>query len=193
MSNAIKSIWIRYWNAYGGIQALCQSIYLWIAILLTLVGWKFWSKEDWWEIPLSVLPNLLGFSLGGLAILLGLIQPKIMAILSQKSDATKTSTMSQFTATFTHFVLVQASALVTAIVFKSLSLADDGQRILMTQPSSCLFEAVSGLGWLLFIYAVLLVFAVAIEVFRLSEMLQVLSLVPDDNSHTLANKSKVDG
>jgi hypothetical protein len=190
MSNTIKSIWIRYWDAYGGFQALFRSIYLWIALVLTLFGWSFWSKEDWWEIPLSVLPNLLGFSLGGLAILLGLIQPKIMAILSQKSDEAKASTMSQFTATFTHFVLVQASALITAVVFKSLNFADEGQKMLMTQSQSCMLEAISGLGWLLFIYAVLLVFAVAIEVFRLSEMLQILSVITDDTSPNLADKSK---
>jgi len=189
MSKAIRSIWVRYWNAYGGIRALVRSIFLWIALVLTLLGWSFWSKDNWWEVPISVLPNLLGFSLGGLAILLGLIQPKTMVILSQKSDDEKASTMSQFTAAFTHFVLVQASALVTAIVFKSLKLADVEQANMLTSIGSFLV-AVSFIGWWLFIYAVLLVFAVVIEVFRISEILQTLSKIPDDSSHDMPEKPK---
>ncbi len=120
------------------------------------------------------MPNLLGFSLGGLAILIGVIQPETMAILAAKEKATSITTMSKFTATFTHFVLVQATCLFLAILCRATCWESSLEPERQLSAWSPQFFA-WGFSWLVFVYALTLTFATSIEVFRFSEILQELA------------------
>src|SRR6185295_12041303 len=68
--SATFRIFARYWQAYGGWRALFRSLYLHVAIIITCLLWGRWTMAGWWEMPLAVLPNIIGFSVGGYALLL---------------------------------------------------------------------------------------------------------------------------
>ncbi len=181
----MKSIWIRYWEANGGWNAIASSNYARIALAFTALGSGFWLEPEWWELPLAVLPNLLGFSIGGAAILFGVIQPNVFKILRKKGVNSSASFMSRFTASFTHFVVVQASALLAAIIHKSAAFfvatkTASGNLEFNGGGPTLVFQGLSGISWFLFIYAVMLTFATAMEVFRISDILQTLAALTDD-------------
>ncbi|CPR67045.1 Uncharacterised protein [Salmonella enterica subsp. enterica serovar Bovismorbificans] len=58
----------RYWKIYGGAGAVFKSRYFWCAFLMTVILYPSWSHQGWWNDILSLMPNLLGFSLGGFAM-----------------------------------------------------------------------------------------------------------------------------
>lgn len=187
MTQEMESIWKRYWEASGGWHEIVYSKYTWGALAFTAVGFGFWLEPEWWEVPLAVLPNLLGFSLGGAAILFGVIQPNVLRILRRKVGKSSASVLSQFTAAFTDFVLVQAGALLAAIILKSAAFfvatkTASGNLEFNGGLPTRVFQVLSGFSWFLFIYAVMLTFATAIEVFRISDILQTLSAITDDES-----------
>ena len=69
---SVKEVFASYWSKYGGFKSLLLSPYFQTAILITLltVGFWFGISTKWWERVISVIPNLLGFTLGGFAIFL---------------------------------------------------------------------------------------------------------------------------
>lgn len=174
MSTSEKSAWYRYWIAYGGCEALLYSRFFIVSCVLTVITFPFWRQASWWDLPLSIMPNLLGFSLGGLAILIGVIQPETMADLAAKDEDTSVTTMSKFTATFTHFVLVQATCLFLAFLCKATYWESSVEQ---ASPDWFwnLHLVAWGFSWLVFVYALTLTFATSIEVFRFSEILQELA------------------
>ncbi|HCI2984600.1 TPA: hypothetical protein NOU94_004375, partial [Salmonella enterica] len=58
----------RYWKIYGGAGAVFKSRYFWCAFFMTVILYPSWSHQGWWNDILSLMPNLLGFSLGGFAM-----------------------------------------------------------------------------------------------------------------------------
>lgn len=59
-----------YWKIYGGWRSVLGSPYLVVSIALTTVLAPLWLRPNWWGTVLGVMPNVLGFSLGGFAIFL---------------------------------------------------------------------------------------------------------------------------
>ena len=97
-----------YWNTYGGWRALLSSPYLHVALFLLLLTNHQWISRDWWDQSLAILPNLLGFSLGGFAIFLGLGDEQFRAVLAEKDEKESNSAYTLVSATFVHFILIQA-------------------------------------------------------------------------------------
>jgi hypothetical protein len=169
-------IFRRYWRAYGGFCALLSSVYLHLSILITLVCYNIWSKPEWWEVPLAVLPNVIGFSLGGYAMLLSFGSDKFQSLLS-RVPVDQTNAFAELSASFVHFILIQLSALTTAFICKALYC--EPPRFLMalvtgvglrTESFFALTRIVGwGFGTLLFVYALACGAAATMRVFRLSE------------------------
>ena len=59
-----------YWSRYGGLGSLVGSPYLHLAILLCVPCYAIWGSPNWWDLPLSVLPGLIYFTLAGFAMLI---------------------------------------------------------------------------------------------------------------------------
>ena len=59
----------RYWKAYGGFKALLLSPYLHVSFAIALILFPLWTGNPWWDFPLAILPNILGFTLAGFTIL----------------------------------------------------------------------------------------------------------------------------
>jgi hypothetical protein len=107
----------HYWAVYGGFKALLLSPYLHISAILTVVTWGFRSgTASASDVAVGVLPNLLGFTVGALAIVLAFSSAAVFATLAEKGKPE--SFYMRLTASLIHFILVQVLALLCAIVAK---------------------------------------------------------------------------
>lgn len=158
----------RYWAIYGGLGALLCSPYFHLSILLTVVTANSWLNEKWWFTTISVLPNLLGFTLGGFAIFLGFGDEKFKAAIAG-GHAGETQSFSPYlsvSATFLHFVIVQVAALLWALVGSALyfDLRDPGLAVV-----GKVLGMVGGLvGYWLLLYSICVGVAAGVAIFRVA-------------------------
>jgi hypothetical protein len=112
-----------YWIIYGGTRALLKSPYLHVAFVLSAVCVWRWAAIEQMEnvtrasdIAISAIPNLLGFTVGALAIVLAFSSAKIFKTLAE--EGAPFSFFMKLTANLVHFILVQVLALVCGIIAK---------------------------------------------------------------------------
>lgn len=111
----MSRIFGKYWCAYGGFTALIKSPYLHLAIILLALTFKILTNVNWWDIFISVLPNLLGFTLGGFAVFFAFGDENFRVILIDNSDdddsnISGSSLYVELCSTFVHFIVVQIFA-----------------------------------------------------------------------------------
>lgn len=168
----------RYWSAYGGWKALRSSKYLWTAVVCSAFTAPIWLKEPWWDTPLAVLPNLLGFTLGGYALLVSFGDEKFKAFLIEAEVKEKTSAFMTVSAAFIHFILVQASALLVAILARAFFtipnewIAALGNESPRPHAQELALQFAVGAWWwfgfLLFLYSITSIVAVGMAVFEVT-------------------------
>lgn len=164
----VNDVLSRYWAIYGGRAALLRSPYFHFSVALTAVTFNSWFYEKWWLTVISVLPNLLGFTLGGFAIFLGFGDEKFKQIISGTS-ATESRDFSPYlsvSATFLHFVVVQVTALLWALVASALNFDLPGKDLSLI--GRWLGLVGSAVGYWLFFYSIFLAIAAAIAIFRVA-------------------------
>lgn len=101
---------------------MLRSPYLYIALLVTALCGPYWtaSSEDgpaWAQAAIEIVPGLLGFSMGGMAIMLAFSNAAIFSTLTQRGK--ENSLFMKVIANFFHFILVQTVALVFALLGKA--------------------------------------------------------------------------
>jgi hypothetical protein len=183
---SVAGIFSDYWHAYGGIVKLLTSPYLHTAFVLLLLTAPSWSGiwdtgskvgEGWWDQSIAVLPNLLGFTLGGFAIFIGFGDEKFRALLAEPASEGAVNDYVALCAHFVHFIAVQAVALIVAIAVKSFQfyspIADPIRDWL-----PCLNATVGAFGYLLFLYALTSVLAATMHVFRIARLYSVFQSQP---------------
>ncbi len=169
MYNGVAVIFKRYWDAYGGCRALYCSPYLHLAILLLFFTTHYWWSQEWWNQVLSIIPNLLGFTLGGFAIFIGFGDEKFRSLLAQ-TDSTNTKNITVYVSlcsTFVHFIIVQMLALLYAIVIQSIQFP-----IILPKNLNCIIffssKLFSFIGYGLFLYALTSMLAATMHIFRIA-------------------------
>lgn len=164
----VASIFKVYWTAYGGSGALLRSPYMHAAVLLLALTTPFWTVPLWWDQCLAVLPNLLGFTLGGFAIFIGFGDEKFRALLAE-DDGKQVNAYVALCATFVHFIVVQALALLAAVLAKAWWFYAPWM-----EPMRALLPLLNGiggaLGYGLFLYALLSVLAATMHIFRIAHL-----------------------
>lgn len=125
---------------------------------------------------------MLGFTLGGMTVFLGIIEPRIVRYMGSSGDR-KYSDLTEIVATFVHFVVVQALALLAAVVCKALYVPIEETPIYgvlnrVHLPPAAWSFATRLVGWplafALFVYALTLALATTLEVFRVSQMIEAI-------------------
>ena len=175
-------IFKRFWMAYGGAGALLRSPYLYVALLIAPLCWGTWSAPNWWDTVISVLPNLLGFTLGGFAIFVSFGDARFIASLAaEEEDPAQPTVYRELCATFVHFILVQVTALILAIVTKGMWFpASFPDYIAKALPIANM--AWGAFCYCVFLYALTSVVAIALHVFRISTMYELHQrMVPSDD------------
>lgn len=150
----------QYWHSYGGSLAFLASPYLHASILLTgvvlfLIRGKENFLREWFDMCLAISPSLLGFTLAGLAVFLGVGDERFRDIIRGVSpgDSSGTSPFLCMIASFMHFTFLQLLVLIN-VLLGSLFSSHYGAYIVFSV-------------WL-FLYSLLVVFAAIFAVFKLA-------------------------
>ena len=171
--HTLRGIIAIYWRAYGGWRDVVRSPFLWLSIALTLLTFRLWLHGEWWAYPLSVMPSLLGFTLGGFAIFLGFGDERFKALIAgeEKDESGVSNGPSPYMtvcAAFLHFVLVQVAALLAALVAAATSFSGTGVLAPVTAALQPLRWFGDMVGYWVFVYGLCLAAAAAIAVFRVA-------------------------
>jgi hypothetical protein len=180
--SGVAALFKKYWQAYGGAKAIYSSPYFHLSIVITIISYGTWIKPDWVNLPISVLPNIIGFSLGGYAIWLTIGDEKFRSAISGDSDEGKKSPFYIVNATFVHFIFLQIISLLYSLVvnsspISSLPLALKQKIVHYIPYIHEIYIAVSlfasGVGFLIFIYALLTALAATMAIFRIGGWLDI--------------------
>lgn len=156
-----------YWKNYGGILGLLTSPYLLMAVVISFIGSPMWlcpgRVPTWYSLSLSCVPNLLGFTLGGYAILLAFGDEKFRKLISKEVEDNEPSLFMAVNGAFIHFILVQVLAILAAIIATAWSIKVG------------LFAFI---GFTLFIYSFATGVAAAFTVLDLSDLFGTVNNLP---------------
>ncbi|SEL32112.1 hypothetical protein SAMN05216387_10893 [Nitrosovibrio tenuis] len=166
----VISILNRYWTIYGGIRALITSPYAHFALLLSILTGDFWLHHEWWDQPIIVLPNLLGFTLGGFAVFVSFGDEKFKALIAgnDPNGNGRNSPYLNISVTLLHFVLFQLIALVWAVVTNALHFDAPAWLDCCSHVFLRLEPIGNGIGYWLFLYSICTAVAAALNIFRLT-------------------------
>ncbi len=172
----------QYWKPYGGVRALLCSPYMWIAIIVSLINYSFSQNANWIDTPLSILPNLLGFTLGGYSIWLALGNTSLNEILAEKEEESDEipSEFMMVNASFVHFIFLQVICLFLLIFLKTTSI----QSTLIQSFMGCNSTFISSVLWLnsffnwftffLFLYSILSMLGALFALLNIASVLDIL-------------------
>lgn len=167
--------WRVYFTRYGGTRALVSSRYFRIAFVLTFLCTGRWTQQGWWDDAVSALPTILGFALSGYAVLLAFGDASFREAIAGNGADGEQSPFIKMNTTFVHFIVVQAFALLFALLCKGtyFSLTSLG-----FDETSAVVRTVSSLAWLrflcwgagywMFLYALCTALAATMAVYRIA-------------------------
>jgi len=146
-----------YWANYGGWKACIRSPYITISIFigsLIFPGLPDHGDKCWFDIVLSVMPNILGFTLGGYAILLAFGDKEFLKLICGPDEDGSPSPFMTINGSMVHFILVQLTSIIYALLYLSYKITEG-------------FFAY--LGFTFFIYALLTSVAAVFSIFTLAK------------------------
>ncbi len=154
------------WRSSGGFRAFFRSFDFWLAFLVCVLAAPFWLTDRWPNQVISVLPNLLGFTLGGFAIFLGFGSDEFKGAIAQSDEST--SPYLSVSAAFITFVAFQLAALLWALVANALYFEAPGFLAPFAREIEWASYTGGAVGYFLFAYSLALVLRAAVRIFRLS-------------------------
>jgi len=160
----VRSIWSKYWSAYGGTAALFSSTYFYIALILTVVNFGAWYHSGWWDLVLATVPTILGFTLAGLAVFLGM-DSGFCRFLAGEVEG-KTSPFMQLVSAFVHFILTQCFAVIIALTVKSAFFQVGGLPEYYYDVVYVLNRVVWFVGYFVYMYSMVQTFSAVFAIFR---------------------------
>jgi len=161
----------RYFHAYGGVKGVVLSPFFILALAITGTSYNKWLSDDWVGTAQSLLPNLLGFSLGTYSILFSLLTGRIRRAMRAMVNERGVSRLEELNASFFHFIFVQVVALTWAFVYSGSAITDivslcprlDADLIM-----TVLRITGSFIGYVLLVYSFLLIVGASVAVYRLA-------------------------
>ena len=169
-------IFCSYWRNYGGWGAFLGSPFLWLAVVASGLATHRFLDGSWAELAMQVVPAVLGFTLGGYAILVSFAASDFRHALAGKHDGEDTSPLMEISAAFFHFFAVQTITFIYAFVspaiyrfnFLTDALQLDYSKLveIMSYTGLSIFTF---LGCCFIIYTVLMILATAMRIYSLLE------------------------
>ncbi len=132
---------------------------------------------------MGIIPGTIGFTIGGYAILLAFGNEKFLEKIAGNNDDSEHSPYIIMSASLVHSVILQALALITAIMCKSipcLSLKNYSNILWLDNCSNVSWYVAYGysfLGFLIFMYAMMSIVAVALNIFRFSTWFDIAQTI----------------
>jgi hypothetical protein len=178
----VREIFSAYWSAYGGTRELVRSPYLHASFVILLISWSAWNEPMWWQTVISVMPNIIGFSIGGFAVWLGFGDEDFRGLLIETDNQGGISAYETVNASFVHFILLEIGALLAALVAGALYFeprADAWMVLLLVKvgldPDRCVGIATFvgwGFAYWLFLYSLTTAVAATMNVFRVTRIFE---------------------
>jgi hypothetical protein len=166
----VSKILKKYWSIYGGLPSLLCSPYVHFSILITVVTSHYWYNYSWWTQAISILPNLIGFTLGGFAVFLGFGSDKFKELIAGQTGSDSSPYLS-ISVTFLHFVLIQLFALMWAIIASAVHFTPPSWIGCFANYLLSLLNPISdAFGYFFFIYSLTSAIAAALAVFRMASI-----------------------
>lgn len=168
----------NYWNMYGGFNALLTSPYVHISLLITILLYRQWISPNWWDVVLDITPSILGFALGGYAILISFGDLKFHELISGSKDGNRSPYLGT-SSNFVHFILVQIIALLTAVILKTfysppiklLIVLFDYLNLPLMEIMNWIRLTLWAGSFFLFVYSLLTALAATLQIFNVSRWL----------------------
>ena len=161
----------RYWRGYGGAKALITSPYLWASVGISGLLFPHWSSPNWWNDVLSIMPNLLGFSLGGYAMWIAIGDDNFRKLISGEDEDGEPYPYMEVNAAFVHFIILQILSMILALIAKSYYFTLSPNHYLIENFGDYLVVASLvgyGISYFIFIYALLSAVAATLALLRVS-------------------------
>lgn len=157
--------WRQYWKTYGGRKGVLLSPYFGFAFVLSCCTYPIWMAQlenyYWYDPCIEIIPNLLGFTLGGFAIWLAFGDDGFRTVMAGESPNENTADPSPFmkvNSTFLHFIILQTISLFLSIIGKVWSINSG---------------VLAFIGWTVFLYALATAFAAAFAILTLSGLFDI--------------------
>lgn len=163
----VKSIWGKYWSMYGGCAALFSSTYFYVALVLTILNFGAWYHSGWWDIVISSVPTILGFTLAGLAVFLGMDSGFSRFLAG--SEENKVSPFMTLVSAFAHFIITQAVAVIVALTVKSAYFQVDGLPEVYYDIVYVGNRVVWFVGYFIYMYSMVQIFSAVFAIFRATD------------------------
>jgi len=173
------------WDNMGGAAALCKSFDFRFALIVSLLCWPAWIEPQWWVNTISVLPSLLGFTLGGFAIFLGFGSDQFKELIARE-DETKSEYLS-VSSVFLFIVAVQVVGLLYAIVCQSVWVPTPALLLHISPIFSYLNPLAWFIGYFIYVLGIVLSLRAAIRIFRVSRWYNSF-LVANSEEHEDSHK-----
>ena len=176
-----RKSFMLYFSSYGGIKSLFLSVYFWTSILLAVASYYFnfkyidpkIEKWSWINSAKSIFPSILGFSLGGYAILIGFGDEKFLDALRMKNKDEKISPYMKINASFLHFIFIQF----VCLFFASVAEMTHSEYIL----------PIYFLGNTIFFYAICSVIATAFTVLHVASWFDEMPRILNKDNEAMAD------
>ena len=115
--SATRQELVLYWRIYGGLKALIKSPILWASVIISIICTPNWLSKDPSDLTISIMPNLLGFSIGAMAVVLAFPSGKAFKHFSE--DGRVDSYYMDVASRFLHFIFAQLLALIIALICRA--------------------------------------------------------------------------
>jgi hypothetical protein len=163
----------RYRRAYGGVRGMLKSPFFGLAILIAGLNYSLWLEPKWIEKAESLIPSLLGFSLGTYAIIFSIVGGRIKGALRQVSAPHGVSYLEAINAVFFHYIFIQVICLAWTFLYQGTWLTDFVRAVEVYLPiirTGFVYVSLIGsfIGCFLLVYSILLMIAAAMAVYRLA-------------------------
>lgn len=182
-------ILVLAWRIAGGTREFVRSWDFCVALVLLAICYPTWSNEGWWDQPIGVLPNLLGFTLGGFAIFLGFGNENFKEVIADKNELK--SLYLSVSAAFLLFEAFQVCSLLFALAAAALW-APTPDALLFAAP---FIQKIGnpicwGFGYFLFLYSIVCSLRAALRIFRVSRWYNSFLVVEAENKAILEIEKK---
>ncbi|MER9137516.1 hypothetical protein NKI20_14670 [Mesorhizobium sp. M0830] len=137
-----------------------------MAAILTYFGSSLWLpatgvEKAWPQVAIDIIPSMLGFSMGGMAIVLAFSSAQSFKVLSENGAAD--SAFLKMIGNFFHFILVQTVAIFTAVFGKGYH-----------------NEVLAAFGFFSFGYAILVAVATAGQLLNTAQVVNLAESIPEE-------------
>jgi len=178
-----------YWSVYGGIYSVLSSPYFHTSVIITMLSIGSWTKEGWWDLPISIIPSLVSFTLAGYAMLTALGDDGFREKMATTAPPQQSTVFMQISSTFAHFIVVQTASLVLALICKTRPLYEINHifgGVITRNLHPITLYTFKYTFWLisycLFIYACVLILSCTLSLFRSTRWLNEFLIQKSKNN-----------